>query len=262
MIAFAKESDRTACQALFAQVFGDPLAYIEGVFDIFFKEASCLVYKEEGQVVSMVLLPSLGIGPYRAGYIYGACTLSSFRGGGRMSRLMEAALAAMEKRGDDFAFLVPAEEGLIAYYARFGFSPGFYQAEGKVLQNKAEILPAKRAKQADFAKIHNVYQQENKGFLSINRDPAFYESYQTLSAPDGFYVCPDGYAYVDGSGKVPVLREVGGDFEKVAFAVMAALNVPALQFRLPAEEGFVFGCVRPVCGQVPKVPLRFSLLWD
>ncbi len=259
MIARATEADKERCLSLYEACFGDPRDFAEGIWDSFHND--CLVLWEDGRAVSMAYYPALTVGDCQAGYIYGACTLPEYRGGGRMRRLLAAVLSEMETRGDAFAFLVPVEDSLVSYYERFGFAPGFFVETGRLVQDHAGAAPAKRAEASDFARINAVYEKENEGVWHIRRDRAFYERYQALSAPEGFFVCPEGYAFADRTGGRLFLREVGGDFAKVTASVMAALGVAELDYRLPAESGALHGCVRPVCGKVPG-PLRLNLLWD
>lgn len=84
-----------------------------------------------GQTVSSLLLLSYAMTFHGAmpgvAYIYGAGTLRKHRAQGHMTRLIKQALREAADRGDTFAALIPASEGLQRYYERFGFASVFYR---------------------------------------------------------------------------------------------------------------------------------------
>ncbi|MBR8774723.1 GNAT family N-acetyltransferase [Porphyromonas levii] len=57
----------------------------------------------------------------RAGYLYSVCTAERAQGQGVMKWFMEEMLEELRMDGYALAFLVPAEDWLVAYYKRFGF---------------------------------------------------------------------------------------------------------------------------------------------
>lgn len=93
-------------------------------------EALTLSDPDTEQTVSSLLLLSYAMtfqgSTVGMAYIYGAGTLRKFRARGYMSRLMRMALREASDRGDTFAALIPANETLRRYYARFGFSTVFF----------------------------------------------------------------------------------------------------------------------------------------
>lgn len=81
-------------------------------------------------VSSLLLLPytiSFNGATLGAAYIYGAGTLRRHRARGHMSRLVRSALAEAFDRGDSLCVLIPANDSLRNYYARFGFTTAFYR---------------------------------------------------------------------------------------------------------------------------------------
>lgn len=89
-----------------------------------------LVCREEetGEAAAMLFLLPMALhgggGPPRRGqYLYAAGTLPVFRGLGLMGALVRRAVS-----GAAFTALLPAEESLYGYYARFGFAPALRQS--------------------------------------------------------------------------------------------------------------------------------------
>lgn len=102
-------------------------------FDAAYSDEEALTATDpiSGQTVSSLLLLSYamtfqGKQPGVA-YIYGAGTLRKHRAQGHMTRLLQEALQEALDRGDTFAALIPASEGLRRYYERFGFATVFYR---------------------------------------------------------------------------------------------------------------------------------------
>jgi predicted acetyltransferase len=61
----------------------------------------------------------------RSGYIYAACTAPEHRGKGYMSALLNGADDIARRQGKEFLCLVPSEQSLFEYYARFGYLSSF-----------------------------------------------------------------------------------------------------------------------------------------
>lgn len=62
-------------------------------------------------------------------YISGACTHPDFRSRGLMSRLLDEAHRKMYTDGKYLSVLIPANEGLISYYSKFGYEVCFQHNE-------------------------------------------------------------------------------------------------------------------------------------
>ena len=58
-----------------------------------------------------------------AAYFYALATLPEYRGRGIMSSMIRFVLDKYAADGIGYAMIVPAEEGLVGYYQRFGFEP-------------------------------------------------------------------------------------------------------------------------------------------
>lgn len=116
---------------LWSEVFGDELSYI----DIFFRkqyercETFCKVC--DGEIVSaFYLLPcclDYSGETYVGRYLYAAATKKEYRGRGIMNSLIKEAADYCAQQNIDFISLLPANEGLYGFYAKFGFYTAMYR---------------------------------------------------------------------------------------------------------------------------------------
>lgn len=113
---------------LWKDVFGDSEEYIRLILP-YLPFFDCYAVVEEGTVVSaFYLLPceiKKGEKIYKGRYLYAAATDKSSRKMGYMGSLINEAINEL-KSEIDFISLVPANEGLYTYYARFGFESVMY----------------------------------------------------------------------------------------------------------------------------------------
>lgn len=126
---------RAQLSQLWETVFGDPKDYVQLFFDGAFSHCRCFLHRENGQAVSALYLLDCGLsidGTFFSGYyLYAAATAPSARRRGLMGALIEEAKAALRNSGHSFIALVPANDGLYDYYARFGFETKLYHYAGK-----------------------------------------------------------------------------------------------------------------------------------
>ena len=102
---------------------------IASFFHEVFRPEDCLVCREEAQPVSMAfLLPARlhtpeGLFPIH--YLYAAATRPDRQGLGLFGKILQESFRVGRERGTEASCLLPAEEGLIPYYSRFGYRPFF-----------------------------------------------------------------------------------------------------------------------------------------
>lgn len=129
MTDFASKADRDSLTDLWQSCFGDSEDYIRLFLDTLWTENNGLVLRKNGKITSMLFLldGSLRCGgeQTRSGYIYAACTAPEHRGKGYMSALLNGADDIARRQGKEFLCLVPSEQSLFEYYARFGYLSSF-----------------------------------------------------------------------------------------------------------------------------------------
>lgn len=98
------------------EAFGD--SYDEILFFINNAQSSkCLAYYDGEEIASMLFLVDCKVKLLDSKYIYAACTLKKYRQCGYMSRLLKYA-----QENYNSICLIPAEEWLIDYYFKRGFT--------------------------------------------------------------------------------------------------------------------------------------------
>lgn len=121
---------------LWKRCFGDPDSFI----DLYFKHRHSAdntdVLIRDGKVVAQlqriaypIQYHSLILG---GDYLSGVCTDADFRNQGLMSELLLETHRKSFENGQTLTFLIPAEEWLKGYYARFGYTTCFYTRKKRV----------------------------------------------------------------------------------------------------------------------------------
>lgn len=162
MVDFAKQQDYEDIAKVWRISFSDTDNYIKQFWDAMFKPENTLVYREEGVVVAMYFFLEAqtvikGRG-YSTFYLYAAATLPKYRGRGYMAHLIEKGVDVAKQRNVDFITLVPAEDYLFDYYAKFGFKIAFNK-KSITLSRKQLFTVMKKAEtsdELDFSRIRQV----------------------------------------------------------------------------------------------------------
>ena len=110
--------------------FGDSDEFIRFYFDKVYQDNNTLVLLSDNSILvaSLQILPyqiKIGEKMHNAGYISGAMTHPEHRKKGYMAQLLKAAAEQMKKQGFTFLFLIPQEEWLFDFYAKYGYEKAF-----------------------------------------------------------------------------------------------------------------------------------------
>ncbi|MFR9602549.1 MAG: GNAT family N-acetyltransferase [Rikenellaceae bacterium] len=118
-------SHEAECKKLWKIVFGDEDRFIDHFIQKYFSlKGMVYVADPTNQYLSMVHIVDMECDEGHIAYIYGVATHPECRGKGYASMLMKAAMKKIEEEGFIAAILIPSEEWLIDYYAKFGFRKG------------------------------------------------------------------------------------------------------------------------------------------
>ncbi len=116
---------KDSLKKLWSETFGDDGEYVNLFFDYDYTAAECFAQLSEGEVISVLYLLKGYITAegksFEGRYLYAAATDLKHRGKGIMSKLIREAQEYIKKKKLSFICLVPADDGLYDYYARFGF---------------------------------------------------------------------------------------------------------------------------------------------
>ncbi len=120
-------SKRIDTEQLWKLCFGDSDEFIQFYFDRKYKEENTFTLYKEGKLICVLqaipYIITINNLNYSAAYISGACTHPQHRNQHCMSNLLKETLEELKKRNIDFVFLIPQEQWLYEFYAKFGFKP-------------------------------------------------------------------------------------------------------------------------------------------
>lgn len=264
-------------KALWKSVFADTDRYIDLFFAHQYRPDETLADMEDGLVRAMLFFPR-----YRlridgretfAGYVCGAATRPEHRSQGLMAALLERAHLEMARRGDEYSVLIPADESLYGYYARFGYTPFFRRGRSdrffKALSGKGSGDIRLRA--ADTKTLRRLYGalsarwpcavlQDGRRLAMLLR---FYPGSDNCGQDDRAYIItrsgePAGWMFCsydrDADGGRWLIQELAGtvDADRAAAALIGLC--PAAQVRIegpfaggPAFDGHrLAGMLKPL----------------
>ena len=118
---------------LWHNVFGDDRAYIELIFQKNSSFCDIFTVEENGEICSVLYLFDCSVnicGEYFLGkYLYAAATDKNHRRKGLMGKLIKESQVYCVENNLDFIALLPANESLYTYYAKFGFEYNMWRCK-------------------------------------------------------------------------------------------------------------------------------------
>ena len=135
--------------------FGDPREYVEFFLDNC-PDYVCIEYFSEDKLASMLFLLEGELASEKCKYLYAACTDIRFRRQGIMEKLITFTKEYCSEQGYSSIFLVPANDKLYSYYAKFGFIDSFRK---KVLSTTNKFSSDAESEETDIQKIFQTKKQ-------------------------------------------------------------------------------------------------------
>lgn len=164
MIRFADENTKAVVKSMWKTVFGDKDEYIDLIFSRKYENHNTLVYFDQGVAAASLQMFPYTIRFYGADipfyYLAGLCTLPQYRNRGFMGKLILESFAIMRRRGIPLSILVPAEEWLFGYYAKYGYAQTFDKGN-EALDLKSICEDYHSNPELAFAKFDSQYQQQD-----------------------------------------------------------------------------------------------------
>lgn len=268
---------REQVKRLWKLCFHDTDDFVDLYFRMRYTDEINSAVEVDGQVVSAlqrIPYPMTFLGTtVPTAYVSGACTHPAYRGRGIMRRLLDEAHRKMFNQGVCFSTLIPAEESLIAYYARSGYTVCFRQQE-KLLT--AGELPVDNSNHILEIKKIDLFKSLPERIVSFACEQLSRQSCCILHTPADWQVIVADHRLDGGdlwvmedSGRVRALvlckfdedrltvKELLADTEEAACFLERSLlrqyGVSALIRVLPAgpDEGYALGMLRLI--QVEEV---------
>lgn len=121
-LRYGSKEEKQAVYEMYQEIFCDPEAFAEYYFQKIFPENQVLEAVEDHELMGMIHLNpyriSVGAKEYRLNYIVAVAVKKEMRRRGIMAKMLKKCLNDMEKCGQPFTYLMPANR---AYYEPFGF---------------------------------------------------------------------------------------------------------------------------------------------
>lgn len=177
MIRFADDTTRDQVQQMWKTCFRDPDDYMEVYFRHQYRDEQTLVYIDGGRAVaSLQMLPyafTFHGAEIPVLYLSGVCTLPEARRKGFMHQLLLRSFEVARHRNVPLMLLVPQEEWLLDFYAKYGFAQTFDAGR--------EPLPSlKTLLDAHSGDLHAAYRAFNALFRQ--RDMTLQKSFDDFRA--------------------------------------------------------------------------------
>lgn len=150
----------------------DSDVFIDFYFEKIYKNEETLLYLiDKKPVASFQILPfpiKVGNSIKLSGYISGAMTHPDFQGKGIMKEMLNTSCEIMKEKCYEYSFLIPQEDWLFDYYAKFGYQEAFpfsldpitkidaRDTESNVLRDK-EVQIYTHLEEVDIDNFYSIY---------------------------------------------------------------------------------------------------------
>ncbi len=232
--------DRAALVALWHQVFGDPVSFVEEFFRILPEIGSGVAAVENGVPVGaayMITALELCEGERcrRCGYLYAVAVDPAARGRGLGGKLSQAAAELGRERGAELICTLPAEPGLYPWYEKLLGVRCALCRQRQVLESRPGPAPQPLGA-AEYARRREALLC---GRPHLRLSEAAMRLEEANCRAFGGFLCAvgDGIAAVYLDGDTAEIRELLGASEAEAAALGAALGAKRVRLWTPAASG-------------------------
>lgn len=242
LIRYACSKDKPELKNIWQKCFSDSEKFVNWNFENNFVPENAMLCEEKGSLVS-----NLHLIPYdvvfcgkvlKAVYISAVATKEDKRNNGYASKLIEASLSDLEKKGIDIAFLVPAIDG---YYEKFGFVK---IVEKEEFIKKGEIPPYSEGEKTQIPNANEVLQiylkanKKKKLYLKRSlKDTSLILADLTENTEGECVMTDDGTAYAmykEYEDKIKVFEIMGENEEAQEYMLFELYKLgKPLEFELP-----------------------------
>ncbi len=172
-ISSASQGDTRELMELWDICFPGDGAFRSFFFSEIYDPSSALVCREGGKIGAMLHIIPMEIellgDRLKLGYIYGVGTHPEERGRGLAAKLVDTALFRLNMARVPLCALVPQEESLFGYYARFGFSPRFRLRRTEIARRVDPDYSIRQAGIGDIGELDAIYEKAFEGLAHMKR---------------------------------------------------------------------------------------------
>ncbi|MEG1436657.1 MAG: GNAT family N-acetyltransferase [Oscillospiraceae bacterium] len=273
MVDFATQNDYEDIAKVWRISFSDTDSYIKQFWDAMFKPENTLVYRVEGVAVAMYFsLEAQTVIKgrcYSTYYLYAAATLPKYRGRGYMAQLIEKGIEVAQERKVDFIVLVPAEDYLFDYYAKFGFATKFNKKSVTLTRKQlfSVMQKSEESNETDLFKIRQVALAPYD-FLNWGSDALNYAAKEHIYTHGSMVKTQNGYAMYTKGKDTLYIKELCsmGNIGEIFYLLLKredakhfVLNLP-VAFPMSTEDTKVInvGMIRPINENAKNASLKMK----
>ena len=195
-IRFAEHGDIPKIIKLWDIAFGEEKDFNNYFFRSIFDVKKTLIYTTDDKLAAMTQMLDYDIKGFGAvTYIYGAATHPKLRGKGIMSKLLEESFKTDIKNNKAGSVLIPADEGLFDFYARFGYKKAFFIKKAEYTAAPAKIS-AVCENDIDF--LNSIYEEKLRDIPHPVRTREYWYGQIKMFLSLGGYVYKNDSAYAFG----------------------------------------------------------------
>ena len=235
-----RPEDRAALVALWHQVFGDPVSFVEEFFRILPEIGSGVAAVENGVPVGaayMITALELCEGERcrRCGYLYAVAVDPAARDRGLGGKLSQAAAELGRERGAELICTLPAEPGLYPWYEKLLGVRCALCRQRRVLESRPGPAPQPLGA-AEYARRREALL---RGRPHLRLSEAAMRLEEANCRASGGFLCAggDGIAAVYVNGDTAEIRELLGAPPEAAASLGAALGAKRVRLWMPAASG-------------------------
>ncbi len=252
MITYADKSRLSEIRKLWDIAFGEDAAFNDFFFENIFERA--LVYLKNNKIIAMTQTIPYEIAEVgKSTYIYGATTHPKYRGLGIMGELLERSFELDRQNGFAGSFLIPANEGLFDFYAKFGYQKAFYIQKNTYAADDGEIEDV-----TDVGFLNEVYENSLSALPHPVRSRGYWLKQIQMFRALGGYAVRNKTAYAFGWNDQ--IQELMGE-NKAALAAAVAKKFGLPEMTAATSGGNTpLGMAKLYSGETPR--MYFNLMYD
>lgn len=227
---------------IWKEVFGDSDSYINLYFREKFNPEKTFVFRSKETITSALYYSDVSLSDnnstVKAAYICGISTISTERGKGQASLLINECINELKENNYDIAFLIPASPSLFKFYKKFGF----------------EILSYINLKTVPLTNINKYYERnasvtvmnlyDDIPLMKVKRSE---NDFQIINECYGYpYVFGKNYFYAYKSGKnFNVIEHNFNEFDELYEKIRACCDNDLLYAKITSPINIPIGKASP-----------------
>ncbi len=173
MIDYAKQNDDVL--PLFEHCFESTEQFNNYFFLNIYKPENTLVYKVNNEIVAMLQMINFDTSIGKTMYLFAVCTDPKYRKQGISSMLINKSFEVAAQKGCNSVILIPEQEWLYNFYAKFGFESSLMCEENVFSSYEANEVVKFSLSYEDIPKMIELYNSEVKSGFYIKRSEDYFK---------------------------------------------------------------------------------------